>query len=159
MTRVRPIVNRLIEKIEVREPDECWPWKGYVGTLGYGVMNIGPKHHMAHRLVWEYFVGPIPSGDVIDHVCHNRDPECRGGEPCLHRRCVNPSHLRVASFRDNIVAGKSLSAIYARRTHCKRGHDLTDPANIKPNKSGARLCRLCINVTHMENYYRKRAQV
>lgn len=36
----------------------------------------------AHRFAYELFVGPIPSGYDIDHVCRNR-------------RCVNPAHLEA----------------------------------------------------------------
>lgn len=60
---------------------------------GYVMFSLAGKYHLAHRLSYEHFVGPIPGGLVLDHVCHTDDPSCPGGLPCLHRRCVNPAHL------------------------------------------------------------------
>lgn len=31
-----------------------------------------------------------------------------------------------------------------RKTECKRGHDLTDPANVKTKANGERQCRICL---------------
>lgn len=63
----------------------------------------------AHRVAWEIANGPIPDGLVIDHLC---------GIP----RCVNPSHLELVTFRENVLRGNSISAQYARSTECANGH-------------------------------------
>ena len=43
---------------------------------------------MAHRIAYEEWVGPIPDGMEIDHVCRNR-------------ACCNPKHLRLATRKQN----------------------------------------------------------
>lgn len=46
----------------------CWLWTGGARTpKGYGrFCNTG-----AHRYAYELFVGPIPAGLTIDHICRN----------------------------------------------------------------------------------------
>lgn len=43
---------------------------------------------MAHRIVWEIANGPIPSKQMIDHMCRNR-------------KCVNLRHLQLATAKTN----------------------------------------------------------
>jgi hypothetical protein len=43
-----------------------------------------------HRYVFETFVGPIPFGYDVDHMCARWAPDPR---PC--RKCVNPDHLQA----------------------------------------------------------------
>src|SRR5678815_2102759 len=85
-----------------REPGSCWPWSGFISSLGYGQYRRLYKNYMAHRLIYEHLVGPIPQGLELDHTCKNR-------------RCVNPSHLEPVTHLENIRRGRS----YRReRTHC-----------------------------------------
>lgn len=77
-----------------RREDGCWPWAGPMHKLGYGLSSRpGPPRQkgMAHRMVWEYLVGPIPPGMTIDHVC-------------LNRGCVNPAHMRLLTQSQNVKA-------------------------------------------------------
>ena len=41
-----------------------------------------------HRYAWERVNGPIPTGKLIDHICHNR-------------ACVDVAHLRIANKSQN----------------------------------------------------------
>ena len=67
----------------------CWLWRGRRNRSGYGEMRHGTKRHaLAHRVVYEVVVGPIPDGLTIDHMCHVR-------------LCVNPSHLRTLTKEEN----------------------------------------------------------
>ena len=59
----------------------CWVWTASVNNVGYGQLKDGPRTAKAHRLSYEWCVGPIPDGLVIDHLCRVR-------------RCVNPDHLQ-----------------------------------------------------------------
>lgn len=97
----------------------CWVWTGSISTTGYGRY----KNYQAHRVTYELWVGPIPEGLQIDHLCRNT-------------RCVNPEHLEPVTPAVNVQRGWDAN----RRTHCKRGHDLDD-AYI--GKGGRRMCRPC----------------
>lgn len=87
----------------------CWMWMAAIHWTGYGVGKDG----LAHRHSYEAFVGPIPSGLQIDHLCRNR-------------WCVNPAHLEAVTQKVNIMRGHGFGAKNARRTHCPRGHPYSD---------------------------------
>lgn len=112
---------------KVSKTDTCWLWTAAL-THGYGTFRRSDGGTIgAHRFAWESLVGPIPDGMQVDHVCHNDDPDCLVVLDCLHRRCVRPSHLRLASNAENSRAGKG-GEINAQRLSssetCDRGHPL-----------------------------------
>jgi len=107
----------------------CWLWTASRDPSGYGQ---GPgRAKKAHRVIYEMFVGPIPKGMVLDHICRQRG-------------CVNPLHLRPVTNRQNLLAdgSKSLPAVYAHRTHCSHGHPYSGK-NLRLDKYGYRYCRAC----------------
>ncbi len=61
---------------------------------------------------------------------------------CWERSCVNPDHLEPVSLVENVRRGNAPSAINARRTHCKRGHEFTSE-NTSVSPGGRRTCRAC----------------
>lgn len=70
---------------------ECWVWTGTRRGTDYGRFCEG-VNKLAHRVSYEHFVGPIPVGKEIDHLCRNT-------------LCVNPRHLEAVSHRKNIARG------------------------------------------------------
>lgn len=105
----------LLDRLRYTVADNgCWHWSGYVMPNGYGTVSVtalrkkGPIG--AHVLSWIAHNGPLPiiDGRVadVDHVCHNNDPTCEDGWACLHRRCINPLHLRTTSRNTNLKAGR-----------------------------------------------------
>lgn len=90
----------LMGMVEV-QPNGCWRWKGAVISTGYGHMRHKGQYVVAHRFAYELLVGPIPAGLALDHLCHNRDLSCRFPAPCLHRLCVNPTHLEPVTYGEN----------------------------------------------------------
>lgn len=120
----------------------CWEWSGKVNkATGYGVRN----DVLAHRLVYQQLVGPIPDGMELDHLCHSRDLSCRDGAECRHRRCVNPDHLEPVTHAENArrsSAGEVNRARLLAKTHCARNHEWT-PENTKQT-ARQRKCRQCI---------------
>lgn len=128
---------------KVEKTADCWVWTGAVKETGYGCF-IDHGNHMvrAHRFAYESMRGPIPEGLDLDHLCHVRDSSCAGGTSCLHRRCVNPSHLEPVTHRENLLRGLSPSADNARKTTCKNGHPY-DIQNTYYKLNGGRSCRAC----------------
>lgn len=96
-------------RVDVGDPDTCWPWRLGLFTAGYGSLRREGKPVSAHRVAYELARGSIPEGLEIDHVCH--DPaECRGGNDCPHRRCCNPAHLVPKTHADNCAADRTILA-------------------------------------------------
>jgi len=83
------VVTRFLQSIVIEEWDDCWLWGMYVDPGGYGRMGIkGLSPALVHRVSYELFVGPIPEGLHIDHLCGTR-------------KCVNPAHLEAVTQREN----------------------------------------------------------
>lgn len=105
----------------------CWLWLGTSnGTPErYPVLKLNRRVFRAHRLSHEFFIGPIPEGYVIDHLC--RVP-----------MCVNPLHLEAVPHRENVRRGKAPAARNVPKVCCPRGHsyDYTAP-------DGRRRCLTC----------------
>ena len=115
-------------------PIGCWPWLGAKTQQGYGVVSRGPRRHQrtttAIRIIFVATYGPIPPKYVIDHF------------ECDNPPCCNPQHLRAVTQRENILRGRSPSALHAAATHCKRGH-IFDLLNTGRTHQGKRYCRIC----------------
>src|SRR5690606_26252710 len=107
------------------------------GGDGYGRIVVGGKQRPAHRVSYEHFVGPIPDGLLLDHLCRVR---------C----CINPAHLEPVTSGENTRRGFVGSE---RHETCKRGHDLSQTAATR--KDGSRFCRVCANEAKRLSYVRK----
>ena len=107
--------------------NDCVLWQWKTDRQGYGHINIGGRWYFAHRLTYEAVNGPIPEGLVIDHLC--RTPTC-----------ILPEHLEVVTRRENTLRGETLAAANAAKTHCYRGHPLTDVV-MDGRKRRCRECR------------------
>lgn len=96
---------------------------------GYGLMKAGGKTSRVHRVAYKHFVGPIPDGMTLDHLCRNR-------------ACSNPAHLEPVSVGENVLRGIGHTAKNAAKTHCDNGHAFT-PENTYADRRGWRQCREC----------------
>jgi hypothetical protein len=131
--------ERFWSKVSV-QPNECWLWTGAPDKDGYGSFSRNGRNRRAHRVSYEALVGPIAAGFETDHLCHTRDESCDGSR-CLHRRCVNPSHLEPVSRVENNRRNRSFAAVNAAKTHCDNGHKFT--AENTYINHGKRHCRPC----------------
>ena len=134
----KTLEQRFDEKYRV-DDSGCWLWTEWLDSDGYGIISIKHKNHRAHRVSYERYVGKIPDGMVIDHLCRVR-------------HCVNPDHLRVVTNAENVLCGEGKTARLARQTHCINGHSLED-AYI--TKDGYRQCTPC-NRARAKGYREKR---
>jgi HNH endonuclease len=75
-------------------PSGCVEWTG--GKVGrdrnYGQITVDGVSVYVHRFAYEFLVGPIPDGMVIDHVC-------------LNTLCVNPDHMEPVTTSENVRRG------------------------------------------------------
>lgn len=107
----------------------CWIWLGETSIKGYGRMNLNNKKISAHTFAYELHNGERKAGLVCDHICRVR---------C----CVNPSHIRMITNKENVLIGESFAAKNANKTHCIKGHEYTEENTVQ-RKHGWRECRIC----------------
>lgn len=149
---LRPSVEERFTARRSPQANGCIHWTGFVGKRGYGALSVSGTPTPAHRVAYELFIGPIPEGMVLDHVCHNRDLSCRGGASCLHRRCVNVDHLEPVDFLENFRRSPLTPTGKPPRPFCGKGHALDDE-NTYVNREGHRKCKEC----HREDRRKARA--
>lgn len=124
MTRLEGLLSRCVID------GECVICTGFQDSGGYVRVRCGGNlRPVAHRAMYEAFVGPIPEGLTIDHLC--RRPAC-----------VNPAHLEAVTMRENTLRADTASTRNAAKTHCLRGHPF-DPENTGIGGKGERVCLAC----------------
>lgn len=121
-------IERFMEKVCIGETG-CGFWTAGTNEKGYGQFRVNGRTVKAHRWAYEYFIGPIPDGLQLDHLCRNRS-------------CVNPAHLEPVTSRENILRGDTLAASQIKRTHCPQGHPYVGE-NLYTESDGRRRCRTC----------------
>lgn len=131
---------------------ECWLYAGYTDKDGYGIrgVRINGKNTSIriHILMYEVFIGTIPKGLQLDHLCRIT-------------RCCNPAHLEPVTPRENLLRSPLTAAgINIRRTECTNGH-LFNKENTyyRPAPPGKikRTCRRCATIRNRE--YRKKRRI
>jgi len=111
--------------------DTCWLWFGCKAYNGYGWIGVSnDKHIHVHRLFYTSYIGPIPKGLEIDHICRRRN-------------CVNPDHLRAVTHAENM---KNLKLL------CAHGHEYSYTK--KTERAYERICRTCNN--RRQRQYKRR---
>ena len=125
-------ITRFLAKIQVSEilfhnGSPCWEWIGCKSKIGYGQFRMdgrrGGTLSNPHRFAYDYFVGSIPEGYEVDHLCKVR-------------HCCNPLHLEAVTVQVNRKRRNE------DQTHCKHGHEFIGD-NVYINRKGARMCRAC----------------
>ncbi len=123
---------RVCERLHVDGESGCWIWTGY-RSKGYGRIGLpGNRTVYVHRVVYEWFVGPIAEGLTLDHLCENK-------------ACANPDHVRQATRSENISRSWEIGERDNKnrdKTRCPRGHAY-DELNTRYDAKGARKCRTC----------------
>lgn len=148
---------RFMKKIRkiVRVPSlrrgACWEYQGYIDPNGYGRFGYNGKSGYAHIFGYESHHGPTPVGMELDHLCRNR-------------RCANPAHLEPVTHRENCARSPIHPFFNAdvraavlipklRKTHCKRGHELT-----VENRGKRDRCKICACI-HARTHYNNNVEL
>ncbi len=139
-------IERFEAKVDrVSSATGCWLWTAQVDLHGYGQFWADPETGgvKAHRWSYEHFVGPIPDGLSLDHLCRNPP-------------CVNPAHLEPVTTRENLIRGVGFPAQNVAKTHCVHGHALV-ASNVyrPPSQPTVRVCRQCMRDLANRAYRRK----
>lgn len=90
-----PAIDRLIAFMTVTPgplDTYCWVSGHNRNSKGYARVNTAGRSTPAHRVAYEHFIGPIPDGLTLDHLCRNR-------------ACINPAHLEPVTSLENIRRG------------------------------------------------------
>lgn len=134
--------ERFYSKVVVSENEnDCWGWNGTKDSKGYGRFSFMYKTIQSHRFSYELFIGKIPEGLVIDHLCRNTS-------------CCNPKHLEPVSIYENCrrgieaLGGRSVvflnAGIYKIGGTCRSGvHLFEKPYDILSYGKSHQNCRKC----------------
>lgn len=136
----QPLDERIRSRVRIDESG-CWLYLGNTNGKGYGLMTVGSridgtyKTASVHRLSYEVFVGPIPDGLTLDHLCEVK-------------HCCNPEHLEPVTNAENSKRRGD------RMEKCRRGHPRT-PENFYLNSAGRRQCRPCVRIARAARRQRR----
>lgn len=139
--------DRIKNSIET-DPHGCWIWQlRCMPTEGYGLIAVNSHPRMAHRVSYETFVGPIPEGLQLDHLCRVR-------------ACVNPEHLEPVTARENVLRSPiAQAALNAAKTHCPWEHEYTPENTYLYGPHGRwRLCKACARSRSRKAYAARKGE-
>ena len=140
MAKYVPEEERFLAMIDKTQTG-CWEWRGYRNQKGYGMFHPYQfrGNVFAHRWSYEKYVGDIPIGMVLDHLCENKS-------------CANPEHLEPVTNAESLRRGRvgqKNAERHRSKTHCRNGHEYSEENTgyIKRKKRGVltRYCLICNN--------------
>lgn len=111
----------------VDRTEGCWLWTGRLSSGGYAQFKVDGLQVMVHRWAYERFVGTIPDGLQLDHLCRVRN-------------CVNPAHLEPVDASTNVAR----AAPYWERTNRPKPKCIDCGVELVNRK--ALRCRSCAGV-------------
>ena len=79
---------KFMHLVAINGTGDCWTWIGKRHRHNYGQFNQDGETAWTHRLSYRHFIGPIPKGFIIDHICENK-------------ACANPYHLKAVTLSQN----------------------------------------------------------
>src|SRR5712675_485124 len=79
--------------MKIVKKNECWLWKAGKFKEGYGAIKwpTDNQNRGAHVVALKIFKGiNVPSEKIVRHLCNIK-------------HCVNPKHLRVGTYSENLI--------------------------------------------------------
>ena len=83
-------IENIFSKTIRNEESGCLLYMGRLDEAGYARISCQGKNRIGSDAVYEMVHGPIPEGYEVDHICHTR-------------HCVEPTHLRLLTHRQNVI--------------------------------------------------------
>lgn len=124
-------IERFLDKVHVNGSTGCWEWTASLNLCGYGRFKFDGKTIQAHRFSYAFFVGEMPEGMQMDHLCRTR-------------RCVNPDHL------EPVTPSENLERAFLHLGVCRNGlHPKTIPGR----------CQQCLMEHNRRGGRRRRARL
>ena len=142
-------LRRFMCKVHVDTVTGCWLWTAAkFKKSGYGQFSMcgrAGQPRGAHCVSYEHFVGPVPDGLVLDHLCRTR-------------ACCNWAHLEPVTHKENIRRGGGARAVAHRAGTCTRGH-LMSGENLYKDPAGRGYCRTCVSARGKQRYAANKARL
>lgn len=83
-------IRQRFEEKFIPVPDAgCWLWVGEKNNKGYGRFNVSGGTLLAHRASYVIHRGALPAKALVCHKCDTPS-------------CVNPDHLFLGTYMDNM---------------------------------------------------------
>lgn len=121
--------ERILHYVFLIPESTCWFWNGYHDRDGYAKMSYENYPSRACRVSYLEFVGEIPEGLVVDHLCRERG-------------CVNPKHLECVTVAENTRRGLQ-GKLRPVKILCRRGHEYTEANKYFPPGLSRYTCATC----------------
>ena len=111
---------------------DCWIWQAYINPRGYGMMGYKGQARLSHRVAYLEYIGPIPDGKELDHLCRNT-------------ACVNPYHMEPVTHAENVKRGIHCGKANRQKTRCKYGHEYDQENTYNRPDGKGRDCKKCMD--------------
>lgn len=103
-------LHNFLRKIQ-EHPNGCWLWQGSKNPDGYGRFNLNGHTLMAHKILYELIIGPIPAGLYLLHKCDTPN-------------CVHPLHTFPGTQKVNMQdAVQKRRIAFGERVGCAKLSD------------------------------------
>ena len=130
-------VIRFGKSVDLTPPSGCWHWVGSLNPQGYGAFGAQGDVYASHRFAYTVFVGPIPEGLTLDHLCRNT-------------WCVNPEHLEPVTQAENNRRADPFRKRKPTKDACSRGHEYSEHGKMY---NGRWSCLTCQRINNLARYH------
>jgi hypothetical protein len=144
---IRAVEDRFFEKVEWVDKwhdrdgvrTRCLEWTGCCtngpkGRGRYGRFAVVASHPQkwvtSHRWLYERWVGPVPLGLELDHLCRNS-------------LCCNPAHLEAVTPTVNVRRSRRWPRVTEHQNTCGNGHRLSPENTYKKVGRPSPACLQC----------------